>query len=57
MSDKKITLIDEETSTEDLMKTMLKTMEAMDWKLWELYQTAQRVEKYLGIEKENTNEK
>ena len=57
MSDKKITLIDEETSTEDLMKTMLKTMEAMDWKLWELYQTAQRVEKYLGIEKENINEK
>ncbi len=57
MSDKKITVIDEETSTEDLMKTMLKTMEAMDWKLWELYQTAQRVEKYLGIEKENTNEK
>ena len=57
MSDKKITLIDEETSTEDLMKTMLKTMEAIDWKLWELYQTAQRVEKYLGIEKENTNEK
>ena len=28
-------------------------MEAMDWKLWELYQTAQRVEKYLGIEKED----
>ena len=53
MSDKKITLIDEETSTEDLMKTMLKTMEAIDWKLWELYQTAQRVEKYLGIEKED----
>ena len=44
MSDKKITLIDEETSTEDLMKTMLKTMEAIDWKLWELYQTTQRVE-------------
>ena len=50
MSDKKITLVDETTSTEDLMKTMLKTMEAIDWKLWELYQTAQRVEKYLGIE-------
>ncbi len=54
MSNKKIKLIKEdETSTDDLLKTMLKTMEAMDWKLWELYQTAQRVEKYLGIEKED----
>ena len=54
MSNKKIKLIKEdETSTDDLIKTMLKTMEAMDWKLWELYQTAQRVEKYLGIEKED----
>ena len=54
MSNKKIKLIKEdETSTDDLLKTMLKTMEAIDWKLWELYQTAQRVEKYLGIDKEN----
>jgi|TARA_B100001964_G_scaffold89747_1_gene100860 hypothetical protein len=54
MSNKKIKLIKEdETSADDLLKTMLKTMEAMDWKLWELYQTAQRVEKYLGIEKED----
>jgi len=54
MSNKKIKLIKEdETSTDDLLKTMLKTMEAMYWKLWELYQTAQRVEKYLGIEKED----
>ena len=54
MSNKKIKLIKEdETSTDDLLKTMLKTMEAMDWKLWELYQTAQRVEKYLGIEKKD----
>jgi len=54
MSDKKIKSIkEEETSTDDLLKTMLKTMEAIDWKLWELYQTAQRVEKYLGIDKEN----
>jgi|TARA_B110000263_G_scaffold249349_1_gene266692 hypothetical protein len=57
MSDKKITLIKDELSTEDLVKTMLKTMEAMDWKLWELYQTAQRIEKYLGIDKEGNNEK
>ena len=54
MSNKKIKLIKEdESSTDDLLKTMLKTMEAMDWKLWELYQTAKRVEKYLGIEKED----
>jgi hypothetical protein len=57
MSDKKITLIEDEQSTEDLVKTMFKTMEAMDWKLWELYQTAQRIEKYLGIDKEGNNEK
>tara|TARA_B100000809_G_scaffold242084_1_gene265858 strand:+ start:1312 stop:1485 length:174 start_codon:yes stop_codon:yes gene_type:complete len=57
MSDKKITLIKDELSTEDLVKTMFKTMEAMDWKLWELYQTAQRIEKYLGIDKEDNNEK
>ena len=57
MKDKKITLIKDELSTEDLVKTMLKTMEAMDWKLWELYQTAQRIEKYLGIDKEGNNEK
>ena len=25
----------------------------IDWKLWELYQTAQRVEKYLGIDKDD----
>ena len=58
MSNKKIKLIKEdETSTDDLLKTMLKTMEAMDWKLWELYQTAQRVEKYLVINEEKEDEK
>ncbi len=56
MKDKKITLIEDEQSTEDLVKTMLKTMEAMDWKLWELYQTAQRIERYLGIDNDK-NEK
>ena len=56
MSDKKITLIKDELSTEDLVKTMFKTMEAMDWKLWELYQTAQRIERYLGIDNDK-NEK
>ena len=58
MSNKKIKLIKEdETSTDDLLKTMLKTMEAMDWKLWVLYLTAQRVEKYLVINEEKEDEK
>ena len=63
MNDKKITLIEDDQlpvaykmRTEDLVKTMLKTMEAMDWKLWELYQTAQRIERYLGIDNDK-NEK
>ena len=56
MSDKKITLIEADESTADLLKTMVKTLEAMDWKLWELYQTAQRVEKYLGITKDENDE-
>ena len=65
MSDKKITLIEDDESTAeieddestaDLLKTMVKTLEAMDWKLWELYQTAQRVEKYLGITKDENDE-
>ena len=55
MSDKKITLIEDDESTTDLLKTMVKTLEAMDWKLWELYQTAQRVEKYLGITKDEND--
>ena len=56
MNDKKIKLVDNEQSTEDVVKTMLKTMEAMDWKLWELYQTAQRIEKYLGINETKNEE-
>tara|TARA_B100000949_G_C14280995_1_gene451804 strand:- start:1369 stop:1542 length:174 start_codon:yes stop_codon:yes gene_type:complete len=56
MNDKKIKLVDNEQSTEDIVKTMLKTMEAMDWKLWELYQTAQRIEKYLGINEDKNEE-
>ena len=52
MSDSKITILKEEQSVEDSIQTLVKTMEAIDWKLWELYQTAQRVEKHLGIEKD-----
>ena len=57
MSDSKITILKEEQSVEDSMQTLVKTLEAIDWKLWELYQTAQRVEKYLGIDKNEENEK
>ena len=57
MNDEKITLIEEEDpSSVDLLKTMVKTLEAMDWKLWELYQTSQRVEKHLGISKNENDE-
>ena len=57
MNNEKITLIeDDETSSIRLLTTMVKTLEAMDWKLWELYQTAQRVEKYLGITKDENDE-
>ena len=28
---------------------MLEVLEKMDWKLWELYKTAKRVEKYLEL--------
>ena len=53
MSESGITVLNKEEQTvEDSLKTLVKTMEAMDWKLWELYQTAQRVEKYLGINEE-----
>ena len=52
MATKKVKLVEEE-SVEDEMsaaeRKMIKTVEAMDWKLWEMYQTSKRIEKYLGI--------
>ena len=58
MSESGITVLNKEEQTvDDSLKTLVKTMEAMDWKLWELYQTAQRVEKYLGIDEEKEDEK
>ncbi len=52
MTTKKVKLVEEE-SVEDEMsaaeRKMIKTVEAMDWKLWEMYQTSKRIEKYLGI--------
>ena len=57
MSESGITVLNKEEQTiEDSLNTLVKTMEAIDWKLWELYQTAQRVEKHLGIDKEKENE-
>ena len=58
MSESGITVLNKEEQTvEDSLKTLVKTLEAIDWKLWELYQTAQRVEKYLGINEEKEDEK
>ena len=34
-------------------KTLAEILADLDWKLWELYQTAQRVEKHLGIDKDD----
>ena len=58
MSESGITVLNKEEQTvDDSLKTLVKTLEAIDWKLWELYQTAQRVEKYLGINEEKEDEK
>jgi len=48
---KKVKLVDETTeeNVSPAEKKMQKTLEAMDWKLWEMYQTSKRIEKYLGI--------
>ncbi len=48
---KKVKLVNE-TADKNLSPAetkMQKTLEAMDWKLWEMYQTSKRIEKYLGI--------
>jgi hypothetical protein len=58
MATKKVKLVEEE-SVEDEMSAaetkMQKTLEAMDWKLWEMYQTSKRIEKYLGIAPDEDN--
>lgn len=48
---KKIRVIDEveEQSPEDFNKTILELAKAMDWKMWELLQTMQRLEKKLSV--------
>ena len=50
---KKIRVIDEPAneimSDADVQRTMLELAKAMDWKLWELLQTIQRLEKKLAV--------
>ena len=51
---KKIRLVedevsDEELDTSDIQSQLLEIAKSMDWKLWEMLQTIQRVEKNLTI--------
>ena len=51
---RKIRLIEEEPSDEtldnaDFNKTILELAKSMDWRLWELLQTMQRIEKNLTV--------
>ena len=51
---KKIRLVEDEVSDEemdlgDAQKQFLELAKSMDWKLWELLQTIQRVEKKLSV--------
>ncbi len=55
---KKIRVIDEveEQVPEDFNKTILELAKAMDWKMWELLQTMQRLEKKLSVVTDNDDE-
>jgi|TARA_B110000977_G_C11020817_1_gene471226 hypothetical protein len=51
---KKIRLIEDEVSddeldTQDMQKQWMELAKSMDWKLWELLQTMQRLEKNLTV--------
>ncbi len=59
---KKIRLIEDEVSDEkmdanDMQKQFLELTKSMDWKLWELLQTMQRLEKGLTVVDEESVEK
>ena len=59
MATKKVKLVEEENIEDDMTaaeRKMQKTFEAMDWKLWEMYQTSKRIEKYLGITPDENDE-
>ena len=45
--------VTEESSVAVMLAKIIELLEQLDWKLWELYQTAQRVEKHLGIDKDD----
>lgn len=58
---KKIRLVedevsDEELDTNDIQSQLLEIAKSMDWKLWEMLQTIQRVEKNLTIVDDNSEE-
>jgi hypothetical protein len=55
---KKIRVIDEveEQAPEDFNKTILELAKAMDWKMWELLQTIQRLEKKLSVVTESDDD-
>ena len=59
---RKIRLIEEEPSdntldSNDFQKEILELAKSMDWKLWELLQTMQRLEKGLTVVDEDDSEK
>ena len=59
---RKIRLIEEEPSdntldSNDFQKEVLELAKSMDWKLWELLQTMQRLEKGLTVVEDDDSEK
>ena len=59
---RKIRLIEEEPSdntldSNDFQKEILELAKSMDWKLWELLQTMQRLEKGLTVVEDDDSEK
>ena len=58
---KKIRLIEDEVSdeqmdTNDMQRQWMELAKSMDWKLWELLQTMQRLEKNLTVLSEDSSE-
>lgn len=53
---KKIRVIDEIDETPSNEQTLMEIAKAIDWKLWELLQTMQRLEKKLSVINEPDDE-
>jgi hypothetical protein len=53
---KKIRVIDELDETPSAEQTLMELAKAMDWKLWELLQTLQRLEKKFNASNETDDE-